>query len=107
MKESYTYVQLTDKLELKCSARTFHRILLGVDWLVYTKMDYTVPLTRKHKKARQLLAKSHVMMGTDWDACIFSDEKKFNFDGPYDFKKNWSDLRSPPRKTVRRQNGGG
>ena len=72
---SYTSVQLTDKLELKCSARTVRRILHGVDWIVYTKMGCTLPFTREHGKARQLWAKSHVMMGTYWDVVIFSDEK--------------------------------
>ena len=47
-KGRYTSVQLTDKLELKCSTRTVHRILLGVDWLVYTKIYCTLPLTREH-----------------------------------------------------------
>ena len=34
---AYTSIQLANKLELKCSARTVHRIHLGVYWLVYTK----------------------------------------------------------------------
>ena len=34
-------------------------------------------------------------------------KKKFNFDGPDGSKKYCRGLRSPPRDTVRRQNGGG
>ena len=64
-KESYTSIQLADKLELKCSARTVRRIPLRVDWLVYTKMDCTLPFTRENKKARQFWANRYVMMGTD------------------------------------------
>ena len=71
----YTSLQLTDKLELKCSARTVRRMVLGVDWLVFTEMDCTLPLTREHKKERQVWAKSHVMVGTDWDAVIFSERE--------------------------------
>ena len=62
---SYTSIQLTDKLEIKCCVRTVRRILLGVYWLAYTKMDCILSPTREHKKVRQLKAKSHVMTGTD------------------------------------------
>ena len=61
---SHTSIQLADKMELKCSARTVRRILLDVDWLVYTKMDCTSHLTRKNMKEIQLWAKSHVMIGS-------------------------------------------
>ena len=62
---SCTYIQLSDNQELKYSARTVRCILLSVHWIVYTKMDCTLPLTHEHNKARQLWAKSHVMMETD------------------------------------------
>ncbi|OWY94837.1 Transposase [Phytophthora megakarya] len=42
-----------------------------------------------------------------WPLIIFSDEKKFNLDGPDGFKNYWRDLRSPPRRCMRPQNGGG
>ena len=35
-----------------------------------------------------------MMMGTEWDAVIFSDENKYNFDGFDGFKIYWRDLRS-------------
>ena len=91
----YTSVQVTEKVELKCSARTVRRILLGVEWLFNTKMDCTIPLSREHKKAKQVWAKIHGIMGTDWDAVIFLDEKKFNCDGSDCFKNYWRDMRPP------------
>ena len=62
---SYTSIQSTDKLEIKCCVRTVRRILLGVYWLANTKMDCILSPTREHEKVRQLKAKSHVMTGTD------------------------------------------
>lgn len=104
---AYTAAQLKDALDFSVSARTIRRVLSGVDWLVYTKMDSTLPLTPAHKQARQSWAKTHVTMGKEWDGVIFSDEKRFNLDGPDAYKDYWRDLRRPPRETVRRQNGGG
>lgn len=42
-----------------------------------------------------------------WSRTIFSDEKKFNLDGPDGYKYYWRDLRRPAQTYVRRQNGGG
>ena len=41
VREEATAIQVDDNLGLKCSAWTVRRILLGVDWLVYTKIDCT------------------------------------------------------------------
>jgi hypothetical protein len=42
-----------------------------------------------------------------WQYTVFSDEKKFNLDGPDGFKYYWRDMRQPAQSFVRRQNGGG
>ncbi|GMF44980.1 unnamed protein product [Phytophthora fragariaefolia] len=52
-----TAVQLKDECQCKCSHRTVQRILSGVDWLVYTKMENTLPLTAAHKAHRLSWAK--------------------------------------------------
>jgi hypothetical protein len=44
---------------------------------------------------------------TDWASVIFSDEKKFNLDGPDGLKYYWHDLREENESFFSRQNGGG
>ncbi|KAG3200900.1 hypothetical protein PC128_g4294 [Phytophthora cactorum] len=43
--------QLKNELSLSASVRTIQRVLAGVDWLIYTKMDNTLPLSAEDKKA--------------------------------------------------------
>ncbi|KAG3117439.1 hypothetical protein C6341_g27540 [Phytophthora cactorum] len=89
--------QLSAKqLKLSTSVRTIQRVLAGVDWLVYTKMDSTLPLSAEDKRAREEWA-WEMLMNKDpvrsWDCIIFSDEKKWNLDGPDGFQTYWRDLR--------------
>ncbi|GBO38382.1 Transposable element Tc3 transposase [Araneus ventricosus] len=45
--------------------------------------------------------------GDKWMAVLFSDEKKWNLDGPDGNIKYWHDLRKEPRSFFSRQSGGG
>jgi hypothetical protein len=42
-----------------------------------------------------------------WQSTVFSDEKKFNSNGPEGYKNYWRDLRQPAQSFEHRQNGGG
>ncbi|ETN04004.1 hypothetical protein PPTG_23679 [Phytophthora nicotianae INRA-310] len=71
-------------------------------------MESTLPLTAVHKAHRLDWSKTMVVMPQEgWQRIIFSDEKKFNLDGPDGLRNYWRDIRRDPRTTVRRQNGGG
>ncbi|KAG2779596.1 hypothetical protein PC129_g24582 [Phytophthora cactorum] len=89
---------------------TIQRTLARVDWLVYTKMVNTLPLKTVDMLARKAWAGVMLLIkydGAVWESSIFSDEKKWNLDGPDGFQHYWRDLRKPRRYTKQRQAGGG
>lgn len=103
----FSAAQIKNTYDLPCSLRTVNRLLAKVDYLTYEKMERTLALTPLHKAARAQWAKEHVAIASGWDRIVFSDEKKFNLDGPDGFKMYWRDLRRPPKTYVQRQAGGG
>jgi len=46
-------------------------------------------------------------MGSKWETILFSDEKKFNLDGPGGFKYYRHDLRKEPKYYSKRVSGDG
>ncbi|GMF34951.1 unnamed protein product [Phytophthora lilii] len=76
--------QLKTDLNFTVSVRTIRRTLAKVDWLVYTKMVNTLPLTPKDMKVRKDWASNMLVRkdaGSVWDSIIFSDEKKLTWTG--------------------------
>lgn len=64
-------------------------------------------LTDEHKKSRMAWASKHMTYGVKWRQVIFTDEKRFNLDGPDGFKYYWHDLRNEPKFFSTRVAGGG
>lgn len=56
---------------------------------------------------RLQFAKNHMSWTTKWRKVIFSDEKKFNLDGPDGCHCYWHDLRDKPEIRMSRNFGGG
>ena len=75
----------------------------------YKFVNKQLPLTKAHKAARLRFAEKHLTVQTDWTKIVFSDEKKFQKDGP-DNQGSLHDLnpraKAAPHR-LKRQNGGG
>ncbi|KAG1692357.1 hypothetical protein DVH05_028688 [Phytophthora capsici] len=94
-------------LGLSVSARTIRRALQRTPFMGFVKRTRTPMLKASHKLARRKWAKEMIRARTDWGQVIFSDEKKFNLDGPDGMQYYWHDLRTEKDTFFSRQNGGG
>ena len=65
------------ELDVRTVQRTLHRI-----GLKYAKAKKKITLTKKHKGARLECAKMWLTKHVDFKKVIFTDEKRFKFDGP-------------------------
>jgi len=103
----YSSSQLIRALELTVSARSVRRLLAREDTLCYVKRKSSLVLTKAHKIARLEWARASVVLGAQWESVVFSDEKKFNLDGPDGLQYYWHDLRKEEQVYSKRQAGGG
>jgi transposase len=96
------------KLKLACSVRTIQRVLKSVDWLSYKKRPAEPAMMKRHKAARVAWTSEKALWDdVDWRCVVFSDEKKWNLDGPDGMRYQWTDTRRPIQPNVRRHSGGG
>lgn len=99
--------QLTTSLDLPVKVRRAQQMLQRHPKFVYKKRRGIPPLTPAHVKARLAFANDAVVGRQDWSTVIFSDEKKFNLDGPDGWQKYWHHLDHDEQVFSRRQFGGG
>lgn len=95
------------ELQLSCSSRTVRTVLNKNPNVRFSKFKSLPPLTKQHKINRINFAKKHVVFGSKWRDVVFSDEKRFNLDGPDGMRYFWYDLRHERHIFSKRQFGGG
>lgn len=94
-------------LDLDVSESTVLRAIHGVNYLQHEHKLVKPAITNEIKQQRYEFAVEHVQWTSQWDRVIFSDEKKFNLDGPDGLAHYWHDLRKEPLLFSKRQHGGG
>lgn len=99
--------QLKFDLNLPVTDRRVRMIMNESEYLVHAKRLHAPALTQKHKDDRLKFAREHINRDDIWVKTIFSDEKKFNLDGPDCFQYYWHDIRKEEETYKTRQSGGG
>ena len=84
---------ITAELKGHVKKSTVHNVLKSEKNVKYTKMRTKPPLSKRHKETRLNFAKQHMSWKDEWLSVVFSDEKKFNLDGPDGNAYYWHDLR--------------
>lgn len=95
-------------LGLPVSTRRIQQILQSKDFLQYRKRCKAPSMLPRHKTSRLEWARKHIKWDfAKWQRVIFTDEKKFNLDGPDGLACYWHDLRKEEQVFSTRQQGGG
>lgn len=99
--------QVAVEAGVSTNLRNVQRIIHECRHLKRKKLQRKPLLSDKHKLNRLKFAKDHVQWKKKWRKVIFTDEKKFNLDGPDGFNYYFHDLRKEKCVLSRRQAGGG
>lgn len=103
----HTAAELVKLNSLPVGPRRVCQLLNKSGRLKFKKRLAAPMMTPAHKKARVAWAQEGKDWGAQFDEVIWSDEKKWNLDGPDGFNYYWADLRGRREHFSKRQNGGG
>lgn len=95
------------QLDLPVCRITVSRYLGSSGTLTYRKMKGRPELTPEHRKNRREYAFNHIDWKDQWNKVMFSDEKKFNLDGPDGYHYYWHNINDKEITYSRRVQGGG
>ncbi|POM79033.1 Transposase [Phytophthora palmivora] len=98
---------LKESLELSVSVRRVQEILHNSENMVHEKRAACPVLKPQHIADQFTWVIQHVEHGCNWNSVVFSDEKKFNLDGPDGYQYYWRDLIKEKQIFSKRQSGGG
>jgi DDE superfamily endonuclease len=99
--------KIASALNVSCHRSTIVNALNANVNAHYIKRKSAPCLTPVHVAARLKFADDKVRSKFNWDAVLFSDEKKFNLDGPDGCQYYWADKRIEVETYSKRVSGGG
>lgn len=105
--KSISAAKIKSQYNLNMSTESIRLILNKSGNMRYKKMLVKPPLKPQHKINRICWAKEKMSWITEWENVIWSDEKKFNLDGPDGYAYYWHDLRKEEISFSKRHTGGG
>ena len=99
--------KIKSDLKLSASKSTIWRVIKANPNIKSMQKIKKPRLSKQHKLNRMNWTKEHIHWKSEWDRVLFSDEKKFNLDGPDGYRHYWHDLRKEPLIFSKRHSGGG
>lgn len=99
--------EIREKLSLPVTSQHVARILRTSGQVKWQKSKKKPLLKATHKLARLAFAREHMSWDNEWLRVIFSDEKKFNLDGPDCCAYYWHGLQDEEDPKPSRNFGGG
>lgn len=87
------------------SHTTVYDVLKENENIIYKNIQKRPPLKPQHIMDRFDFAWNHKSWQAEWKNVVFSDEKRFNLDGPDGYTHYWHDLRKNEEMFSRRQKG--
>lgn len=94
-------------LQLNCSVATIRNVIKSSGVIVYKKKLRKPILTNHQRQVRVDWCTRRKHWETRWRKIVFSDEKKFNLDGPDNNCYYYHDIRKPELLHNKRHSGGG
>lgn len=99
--------QIRGRVGSDASVRTIQRVIKKCPHLKRRRLVKKPLLLEHHREARFEFSRNHRNWADEWKTVIFSDEKKFNLDGPDGFQYYYRDLRLEERVLARRHSRAG